>query len=307
MRLSFQQSLIFALAVMAPVVIACKGAGLQTMAPPTAVSALAAPTQASAASRVFAIPELLEEILLQLASDTLLPTSNLRNADLQWYPMPADQLALSLFTAQRVSKGFLNTIRGSVKLKPLMWRAPVEEVEEDNLPLRNHRPLECLLGRMGRGFFSREPCLISEQGSECVRVGAREDSDAFDGKFEDTLEAALRWGWLNPEASWRDIPICHTKSEKNIILQLATSTISYPDIGTAVMKWDLSPDTTLGRVYELFRRFFKLVDQQRVIKVEYDRQFAEGARDAMRAGLETEACAYGLLTTLDPYHLTYLN
>lgn len=85
----------------------------------------------TAVSRVLATAELLEMILVQLSTSD--------GAQSFWYAREqvADNI-MQLFSAQRVNVFFRNTIRGSMKLRRLMWLEQDPSVQEPETTGAHH-------------------------------------------------------------------------------------------------------------------------------------------------------------------------
>lgn len=288
-----------------------------------AVSAPAAPSPPPATARVFAVPELLEKILLLAVINSDYEDDVGRY--LLFEPMPGYDQVFSLIAVQRVSKNFLNTIQGSVKLKQLIYRAPLdtklkngdywddEEATDGPDLFQDHRPLQCLLNRMrfkaadgaGWGFDFDDRTWDTPCGFIKVTLDAsilnrwtplgRDFRKNFGGKLENVATSAFQDGWGRPEASWRRIKICSSRKKKSIRLGISATghwQEVRPNIGIPAIKWNLRGDTTLGQVYELIIKFFTFIDFQRSIRAEQDREFAHASMNAMYMEFDEAAYSY---------------
>ncbi|CAK4030964.1 Hypothetical predicted protein [Lecanosticta acicola] len=202
-----------------------------------------------AAAKVFAVPELLEDILVKMA----LQEVHIGESTQQQYGP-----ALSLFILQRVNTDFSNTIKGSIKLRRLMFLEFAdpkseeaeylnsEESHEDSAYLR---PLWWLF-EFFRGTSSwrymTQPC--NDSGD--VRLVAftidpngghlRQQSHVYCLQ-EDKQRAALREG-----ASWRRMKLFRIPYEYILITQPIL--LLEPDSDGCDGRWLLLPDEDLVEV-----------------------------------------------------------
>lgn len=270
-----------------------------------------------AAARVFAIPELLEDILLLAATNSVHHYRFGRNS-LFAPPGPGRDALLSLITIQRVSKAFLNTIEGSVKLKQLICRAPRDNHQEyPSCPAwvvpkvnTDHEPLLWFLERVIKKsidegddcFWPNGTLRESESDANIVMRSdllwftyhdhKRVHRHSFHGRPESALVSAFPFGWQRAEASWRSIKICTSKDIKPFAFSISTDeswdTVT-PCIGRPSGQWTLDGNTTLGAVYELILGFMRLVDEQRVVKAEMDERFEQTFADERNKAFKEQA------------------
>ncbi|GIZ47271.1 hypothetical protein CKM354_001036800 [Cercospora kikuchii] len=244
-----------------------------------------------AAMRTFSIPELLEQILLFTSSDEV-PHIHQLQSSTSLSSTRATLIAWRLFSLQCVNKDFHSTINGSAKLKRLMHLLPYANEKLESLPpgtrelLPFHKPLFTILDKLknngpvrllgwnqwqlqGR-VWDWEPLDVhKETGARLfdIRVCGQystEELSCFDQAIAD-----LPQGWLNPDASWRNIKICNAKETFPLILRVRREDRPRDlnwDLGSIELDWYLRGDDTLGYVFDLFLQLFQHIDAIRVAK-----------------------------------------
>lgn len=250
------------------------------------------PPPRDAALRVFSIPELLEQILLSVASNEVSTAISPDQLHLRTSPSStgAPWNGSRLFSLQRVNKDFHGTINGSAKLKRLMYLLPyandklhtLETSTKDLLPfhkplftvfskLKNNGPVRLLqwdqLQWLGQVRDWRLLYVHRETGARLFFVQVCAQYLTADTSCFDQAIADLPQGWLNPDASWRNIKICNAKETFPLILRVRREDRPWDlnwDLGSIELDWYLRGDDTLGYVFDLFLQLFQHVDAIRV-------------------------------------------
>ncbi|PPJ57305.1 hypothetical protein CBER1_09029 [Cercospora berteroae] len=224
-----------------------------------------------AAARVFAVPELLEEILL-LTVDDQYPLGPFRDWDLKLWPMPACGYlwkgGICLYRIQRVSTAFRHTIQGSNKLKQLMFLAPQDNaalsMDYDSLLLL-HKPVLSLMSIMR---LSDADYTVEFDEIEVVRGIASPAWKTFEDLFSPHITpfnptiGRLRKGWRNPEASWRKIKVCNAKVPAPLNVRLFYGPYHANDeIPPFSITFALDKDDTLEHLFNHFDGFMATLSQ----------------------------------------------
>ncbi|CAK1366376.1 hypothetical protein CB0940_09225 [Cercospora beticola] len=227
-----------------------------------------------AAAKVFAVPELLEEILLQAVDDQY-PLGPFRDWDLKMWPMPACGYlwkgGICLYRIQRVSTAFRHTIQGSNKLKQLMFLAPQDNaalsMDSDSL-LPLHKPILSLMSIMRLSDADHTVEFDDFDEFEVVDGIASPAWKMFKDLFSphitpyDRTIGRLRKGWSNPEASWRKIKVCNAKVPSPLNLRLFYGPYHANDeIPPFSITFALDKDDTLEHLFNLFDGFMATLSQ----------------------------------------------
>lgn len=254
-----------------------------------------------AAMRVFAIPELLENILLLAVAEQMPECEDLDTATLKFSPMPGSaresQGGVCLFSLQRVNKVFYGTITGSAKLKRLIFQAPYDNAElkisaatrGDLLPY--HTPL-----------FSLLESLDSNSGEEIMRCDFRSEefvhTNTDSGVITLTLELLDQMhspncykeaignvvkAWKDPEASWRQLKISNARDPVPLTIKILTKSSwssNPPRLGAIELLWSLQGDDTLEYVWTLFCELLRLVDGRREVIRKADAKYWKAQQTA---------------------------
>ncbi|CAK1366374.1 unnamed protein product [Cercospora beticola] len=270
---------------------------------PSLESAMSTPPDynGDAATKVFAIPELLEHILhCGVTSQYNKALADKKIPQLKMWPMPGcgTKDGICLFTIQRVSKDFQNTIQGSTKLKKLMFLAPQENdelmAEEDwrelELPyfeqrvwLPLHKPLTCILGMfasMGKedlikfGFQTRYQ---SQTEGDSMGVWLMDPIFHEDTALSEIAAKKVPKGWHNPEASWRKIKVCNAKVRQPAKLKIESTCCCCDehDLVDFEITLELDEDLTLEHIFDCFSELFTVAGDQLKKREEFD-NFAGG-------------------------------
>ncbi|KAM3417197.1 hypothetical protein BST61_g5457 [Cercospora zeina] len=269
-----------------------------------------------AARKVFAIPELLEQILCvavvsQHARDRELNELYM----LKMWPMPGcgnvSKGGICLFRIQRVNKTFRNTIQGSAKLKQLIYLAPRDNAElireahlrEGRLIL--HKPLYCLIGLFDSKVDDGTIGLLDLNDSEFIdevatmKFGLNNTLALGEATPYDRIIGTLPKGWHNPEASWANIKICNAKIPTSVQLIVEHDESWECDaLPVNTVTWELDRNETLEHVFDLLAELLDAINSHRKGKqaMEEDRtamskrfkQTANRKRRALEAELENE-------------------
>lgn len=218
-----------------------------------------------AASRVFAVTELLEHVLLLAVTSQCEEAED--NMDWAELKMPGcgnvAKGGLCLFRIQRVNKTFRDIVQGSTKLKQTIYLAPRndtsgilgEDCQDGSWPAA-YKPLEFMVSLLGTDV---EDGFLDFFGLQQWTMGAKTlvtkmNSRLADGTatpYEQTI-GKLPKGWHNPEASWRSIKICTAKEPSAIHYAFWTDFDENADAPPFDPIWQLGKDATLGDVFELY-------------------------------------------------------
>lgn len=291
-----------------------KGARPKEAAPDNTAPNNTTPGDGIAATKVFGITELLERIILfstyPHSKDTVklspLVASHI-HADGQF-----SFSKLHLFVMQGVSKDFCGTIQGSAQLKRLMFLLPYENEHLETLAasylvptLPFHEPVlstldqiqvrsgdrQVMLWDLHSNSTTEAPILaIKLLGGNLTEEGSHSQV-AFDDKVLD--------GWLNPEASCKDIKLCNAAKAVPLTVKIVHNSWI---LGPVYLSWLLQGDDTLGYLFDLFRQLFQQLDEwvAATVEIEEKRDELEGekidtqdewheARLRMRAGKTVKA------------------
>lgn len=238
-----------------------------------------------AASRVFAIPELLEHVLFSgVTSQYNQAVAEKNIKSLKMWPMPGcgSKNGICLFTIQRVSKDFQNTIQGSPKLKKLIFLAPQDHEEllgehewEKNtkpyygdrpwLPL--HKPLVSILmmfASMGKRvkllkFGSQSMTTINSLSVHLEPMIVHEEKP-----LSEIANKKVPKGWHHPEASWRKIKMSNAKTRSAVKLQIETDfwCCNEMDAVPFDITLELGEDLTLEHVFDCVSELFSIAEDQ---------------------------------------------
>ncbi|GIZ47279.1 hypothetical protein CKM354_001037500 [Cercospora kikuchii] len=255
-----------------------------------------------AASRVFAVPELLEHILFTGVTDQYNQAITEKKIHLlKMWPMPGcgPKQGICLFAVQRVSKDFRYTIQGSTKLKQLIFLAPLDndellaeekwkglgwkEVpyhddhmsreERDSTWLPLHQPLTSMLlifaSKVDRGLFEFHGSPHNKTEFLWMDLGS--------GMFYERIEPGeipvtkFPKGWHNPEASWRKILMCNAKTQLPVKIQIwhdywwINDWLALP-FNVLI---ELGEDSTLERVFNCFSELLMAAQEMRDFRLDW--------------------------------------
>ncbi|PPJ52076.1 hypothetical protein CBER1_10031 [Cercospora berteroae] len=254
----------------------------------------AAPGDGIAATKVFGITELLERILLFTTSTHSKDTVK-HSSDVMQHLNPDGQISFSrlrLFAMQGVSKDFCGTIRGSAQLKRIMFLLPYKNEHLETLAASHLIPT----------LPYHEPDLDSDSTAEGPILTVKllggnltEEGNHFQLAFDEKVPN----GWLNPEASWKDIKICNAAKAIPLTVKIVHNSWV---IGRVNLSWLLQGDETLGYLFELFRQIFQQLDGWEAATVEIEEkreglddekgdteeEWREELKQARKAGTEKE-------------------
>lgn len=171
-------------------------------APTPSARSDSAPVQISAATRVFALPELLHEILLQLSVDSeeFKPQTYVSTDPRVWKITVQRPAMCNLFVLRRVSHLWQDTINTSTPLKKTMWLVP--DPKERRL---NPVALWCIFTQRD-GNETRDVLTM-----HTIRRGLHAQHLARLAKLSPLQEAGIRGdkcirlGTSNQKQSWRDM------------------------------------------------------------------------------------------------------
>ena len=225
---------------------------------PTAVTS---PSSPSAAARVFAVPELLENILLHLADDV---SSSRWGGNLE--PVP------TLSRCQAVNRVFNETVRGSVKLQRLLVSPAARESESRDEPaLRwlflTRREVDLSKKEFSQKHADGQPLKVRYM----IRFGEHDLLPAVvsEGSHSSPTLVFARAGLFeaflrdfgDPKASWRRVRMRHEKDS----IKISYSGTRCYDKHTS-MKVDFRSHRTLGEVFNSYCEFLRQVleDQEAV-------------------------------------------
>ncbi|GIZ47281.1 hypothetical protein CKM354_001037700 [Cercospora kikuchii] len=284
------------------------------------LTATAAPApgdyQGEAAMKVFAVPELLEHILIQavVGQHTRDRELSARRDDefgaLKMWPMPGygniTKGGVCLFRIQRVNKTFRNTIQGSTKLKQLIYLAPRDNADllnekhlgESYYPM--HKPLVSLIrffdenvdnGHTGLMDLMAEGDDIN--GVQIMRIELNYSVSSSCATPYEKVIGVLPKGWHNAEASWKKIKVCNAKTlvPLEFVMQ---SDDSWEDEGLPFnpINWPLDGSETLEQVFDLFTEVLDAVEGhkkgKRAMDEERDAWLSSSRKRANRKRRELE-------------------
>ncbi|KAK4621894.1 hypothetical protein CLAFUW4_06841 [Fulvia fulva] len=201
-----------------------------------------------AASKVFAIPELLENIIFQVGNNRRI------------------QKLFSQFSQDYKKRFFLqpNTIEGSLKLKRLMYLAPVDpQLQVDNQ--WQHCPVEWFVDWMLNPKFDAE--ITVETGANRSRRAVYWMGDILTcdirgrcqnlSRISNKLSYFSTAGAARPESSWRRMRVSRSGNDHPIEVKfdviIGNSNTPFPQC----VKWHFEADASLGA---LFDRFVQLLE-----------------------------------------------
>ncbi|CAK1366375.1 uncharacterized protein RHO25_011127 [Cercospora beticola] len=268
-----------------------------------------------AASRVFAVPELLEHILFLAVT-----TQRIENPDydepgpLKMWPMAGCAIVsegcVCLFQIQRVSRAFRHTIHGSVKLKRLMFLAPQENSKllsdrsEPEPGMELHQPLTSLLSMM---------CLTEIEEAMVI-----EEVDITDGNYTwhafiysellsvsetpyDRALGELPKGWRNPEASWKKIRICNAKVPCALNFRVEGEFQEDDEAPPFNITFRFEEDDTLDHAFNLLEGLLTVLSKYRDKKIAMDNdQRAE--EDLLHDTPQSEQSSQKAMTAMEKRH-----
>ncbi|PPJ57294.1 hypothetical protein CBER1_09028 [Cercospora berteroae] len=237
-----------------------------------------------AAGKVFAIPKLLENILLLGVADQSVEGCRIDNGFKRhlWSTLGCGRVSdgeICLFSIQRASKVFRHTIQGSLKLKQLMFLAPRPNAElvsgnetKDVGELELHKLLGSLLAIMGLSEIDNlmEVCDEMYEDEDEASDGIDSLKMLIDDNFVSTPSTPydktigkLPKGWHKPEASWRKIKICNAKVTAPIKLRFGSPFVCDNEAPPFDITFPLEKDATLRYVFDLLERFMGVLVEYR--------------------------------------------
>ncbi|KAF7191552.1 hypothetical protein HII31_07054 [Pseudocercospora fuligena] len=205
----------------------------------------------NAASRVFAVPELLEHILLYYShSDAKITTAG-----------HIKEPSLGLFAIQRTCRDFQATIQGSKLLRRLMFLEPVDfsilsEEETDNY----HYPLWWFLEEMEFEVSYWDSSEVDETRESFLELPNLSVNDfrLLAQKFFGPTSKRADSAWLRSEASWRQIKVCNSTAPKPIDIEMAYCPTDHPSIPVCTT-WEIGGEDTLESVFNEFEAAVRAV------------------------------------------------
>ncbi|KAK4621975.1 hypothetical protein CLAFUW4_07544 [Fulvia fulva] len=215
------------------------------------------PTQASAlvAAKVFAIPELLELILLGAVPE---------ESDNDELSEPA----LILFRAFRVNQSFKATIEGSAKLQRLMWlqtaNAPNQSIK------RSASPALWLLAQLRMDLDTVDNGSMRRSQPERLTFYAEIALFDQDVEYEDTQYNALQEDYNTfkqrfgaPEASWRNMLVASGSACDSVAVQV-TVHMGFCDEqrhpvfkDSVVISWEFVADEKIDAIWRQYSRLME--------------------------------------------------
>lgn len=187
-------------------------------------------TAFSAASRLLATTELVEQILLGVAQGT-------SDAGGHGNLPPA---VLALRSLPRVCRTFNRTIVGSLPLSRL------EDLRRLSPPQDPHMPIDWLVARLGFGDYM----MYSSNNNAGHYINAPQ---VHHDVMTDTIKAVRDHPktFARPEASWRSIPVSLQQSPDTILVKL---TFSYRKGNSKLVEiwWQFDQNSTLGEVFDKY-------------------------------------------------------
>lgn len=256
-----------------------------------------------AASRVFDITELLEQILLFAVASQSEEAKEKDSKILKMPPMPGcgnvSAGGICLFRIQRVSKTFRHTIQGSTKLKQLIYLAPPsvdtpvlwEDENSQRVWPSAYQPFQSLVSLLNAnveyGFvdffvvrkWGGEKTLVTDMNKLFI-----DDCASTYGQ----IIGQLPNGWHNPEASWRVIKICHANEPSQFKYSFWSDLEDDDDAPPFFPSWQLGGDVTLEYVFELYSIVLEALDEYIPKKKLMNREYAiaRGNAETRWAGKE---------------------
>ncbi|GIZ47278.1 hypothetical protein CKM354_001037400 [Cercospora kikuchii] len=237
-----------------------------------------------AAGKVFAIPELLENILLLGVADQFVEGCRIDDGFKRqiWPTLGCGRISedeICLFSIQRASKVFRHTIQGSLKLKQLMFLAPLPNAElvssnetKDVGDLELHKPLGSLLAILGLSEAENLTTLYNDayededgppDGIDRLKMIITDDFVCTPGTPYDKTIGKLPKGWHNPEASWRKLRICNAKAPAPIKLRIWSPYVCDNEAPPFDITFPLEKDATMEHVFDLLERFMVVLGEYR--------------------------------------------
>lgn len=192
--------------------------------------------------RVFAIPELVTEILLQMST---YPHSN--TCFIGGYPEPEAEL----FVLQRVSKAFQAAIFGSKTLKQRMFLAPYPRWMGTVYTLDWLFDVIGVLSKSGEPFevftsrYKRREKPLSDPKRNYVHVSNGKGANLLPSHVDEGVRPYSK----TPEASWRTIKAHCLESDSAIVLHC-----HHRDGRLNVLTLSSAQNLTLGEVHDGMRR-----------------------------------------------------
>lgn len=189
-----------------------------------------------AAARVFAIPELLENVFIQMIG------LNLEQARKSSRLSQTQQLK-SLFRLQRVNKTFQSVLKRSRTCRQAMFLEHTYDGSNPKHPQFQFNPLACKLLPLHE-FHVRTPELHFElEVSSTYNAHLPGNSMAYLSKFE----ASIR-----KEASWLQMLFSNTRVETQLVSSALYLNSKGQVVGGCTTSERLEEDTTLGGLVSLF-------------------------------------------------------